>query len=38
MKMEISREDREKIRKLEEISKGGYYANGKEVTDLHNRF
>lgn len=35
--MEISKEDREKIRKLEEISKGGYYANGKEVTDLHNK-
>ena len=35
--MEISKEDREKIRKFEEISKGGYYANGKEVTDLHNK-
>lgn len=35
--MEISKEDRELIRKFEAIRQKGYYASGQEVTDLHNR-
>lgn len=35
--MNFNKEDIEKIRKLEEILKRGFYADGKEVTDLHNR-
>ena len=35
--MNFNKEDIIKIRKLEEILKRGYYADGKEVTDLHNR-
>lgn len=35
--MEISKEDRELIRKFEAIRQKGYYVSGQEVTDLYNR-
>lgn len=35
--MEISNEDLELIRKFEDISRRGYYCDGKQVTDLHNK-
>ena len=35
--MEISKEDRELIRKFDEIRQRGYYASGQEVTNLHNK-
>lgn len=33
----ISEEDREKIRKFEEIKNKGMYASGVEVTEVYNR-
>ena len=33
----ISEEDREKIRKFEEIKNRGMYASGVEVTEVYNR-
>lgn len=35
--MEISKEDREMIRKFQDIMSRGYYASGEQVTDLHNK-
>lgn len=35
--MEISKEDRELIRKFEAIRQKGFYVSGQEVTDLYNR-
>lgn len=33
----LNEEDIKKIRKFQEILNKGYYANGKEVTDVYNR-
>lgn len=35
--MVISNEDLEMIRKFQDIMSRGYYCDGKQVTDLHNK-